>query len=123
MFHHIATNECAGSPKTSWRKMERYKKNKSTSVSATKRREEGSRRLTFAVDRNGPLSALTYAEELPDDGVVWSAPVDKEQIVMFEPGLCEALGVVHLLVESDDGSDVIFPKVWDVGLRGVQRVT
>lgn len=87
------------------------------------RREGGSRHLTFAVDRNGPLSILTYAEELPDNGVVWSAPVDKEQIVMFEPGLCEALGVVHLLVESDDGGDVIFPKVWDVGLRGVQRVT
>lgn len=87
------------------------------------RREEGSRHLTFAVDRNGPLGILTYAEELPDDGVVWSAPVDKEQIVMFEPGLCEPLGVVHLLVESDDGGDVIFPKVWDVGLRGVQRVT
>lgn len=102
--------------------MESYKKQINIRF-CKERREEGSRHLTFAVDRNGPLSILTYAEELPDDGVVWSAPVDKEQIVMFEPGLCEPLGIVHLLIESDDGSDVIFPKVRDVGLRGVQRVT
>lgn len=74
------------------------------------------------MDSNGPLSILTYAEELPDDGVVWSAPVDKEQVVVFEPGLGEPLGVIHFLVESDDGSDVMLPKVWDVCLRGVQRV-
>lgn len=84
--------------------------------------EEGSRNLTFAVDGDGPFSILTYAEELPDDGVVWSAPVDKEQVVVLEPGLGEPLGVVHLLIKSDDGGDVMFPKVWDVCLRGVQRV-
>lgn len=74
------------------------------------------------MDGNGSFSILAYVEELPDDGVVWSAPIDKEQVVMFEPGLCETFGVVHLLIKSDDGSDVMFPKVWDVCLRGVQRV-
>lgn len=74
------------------------------------------------MDGNGSFSVLTYVEELPDDGVVWSAPVHEEQVVVLEAGLGEAFGVVHLLVESDDGRDVVFPKVWDVRLRGVQRV-
>lgn len=74
------------------------------------------------MDGNGPFSILTDVEELPDDGVVWSAPVHEEQIVVFEARLGETFGVVHLLVEPDDGGDVMFPKVWDVCLRGVQRV-
>lgn len=82
----------------------------------------GSRNLTFAVDSHGSFSILADVEELPDDGVVWSAPVHEEQVVMFEAGLGEAFGVVHFLVESDDGGDVVFPKVRDVCLRGVQRV-
>lgn len=78
--------------------------------------------MTFAVDGDGSFSILTDVEELPDDGVVGSAPIHKEQIVVFEPGLSETFGVVHLLVKSDDGRDIMFPKVWDVCLRGVQRV-
>lgn len=41
---------------------------------------------------------------------------------MFKPRVCKTSGIIHLLVESDDGSDVVLPEVWDVGLRSVQRV-
>lgn len=77
---------------------------------------------TFAVDSDGSFCILTNVEELPNDGVVRCAPVYKEQVVMFKASLRETSGIVHFLIESDDSSDVMFPEVWDVGLRSVQRV-
>lgn len=72
---------------------------------------------------DGSFRILTDIEKLPDDGVVWRAPVHKEEVVVLEAHLCEAPGVIHLLVESDNGRDVVLPEVRDVGLRSVQRVT
>lgn len=86
------------------------------------REEEDSRSRTFAVNGDGPFSVLADVEEPPEDGVVWRAPVHKEQVVMFKAGLGETFGVVHLLIKPDDGSDVVFPEVRDVCLWGVQRV-
>ena len=74
------------------------------------------------MDSDGSFCVLADVEELPDDGVVRRAPVHKEQVVVLEARFCETPGVVHLLVESDDGGDVVVPEVWDVGLRSVQRV-
>lgn len=65
---------------------------------------------------------LADVEKLPDDGVVGRAPVHEEEVVVLEARLCEAPGVVHLLVESDNGCDVVLPEVRDVGLRSVQWV-
>lgn len=71
---------------------------------------------------DGSFRILTNIEKLPDDGIVWRAPVYKEQVVVLKAHLCEAPGVVHFLVESDDSRDIVFPEIWDVGLRSVQRV-
>lgn len=71
---------------------------------------------------DGSFRILADIEKLPDDGIVWRAPVHKEEVVVLEARLCEAPGVVHLLVESDNGRDVVLPEVRDVGLRSVQRV-
>ncbi len=80
------------------------------------------RNLTFAVDSDGAFCILANVEEFPDDGVIWRTPIHKEQIMMLKPRLRETPCIVHLLVESNDGCDVMFPEVWDVGLRSVQRV-
>lgn len=80
------------------------------------------RNQTFAVDGDASFCVLTDVEELSDDGIIRCAPVYEEKVVMLEPRLCEAPGIIHLLIKSDDGCDVVFPKVWDVGLRSVQRV-
>lgn len=65
---------------------------------------------------------LADIEKLPDDRVVGRAPVHEEEVVVLEAHLCEAPGVVHLLVEPDDGRDVVLPEVRDVDLGGVQWV-
>lgn len=80
------------------------------------------RNLTFAVHGDGSFRILTDIEELPDDRVVGGAPVHEEEVVVLEARLCEAPGVVHLLVESDDSRDIVLPEVRDVGLRSVQWV-
>ena len=74
------------------------------------------------MDGNGSLCILTDVEELPDNRIIWCAPVNKEQVMMFKAGVCETPGIVHLFVEPDDGGDVVFPEVWDVSLRSMQRV-
>lgn len=80
------------------------------------------RNLTFAVDSNGSFCVLTDVEELPDNGVIWCTPIHKEQIMMFKARVCKTSGIIHLLVETDDSGDVVFPKVRNVGLRSVQRI-
>jgi len=74
------------------------------------------------VDRNGSFGVLADVEELPDDGVGRCTPVHEEQVVVLKAGFRETPSVVHLLVESDDGGDVVIPEVRDVGLGSVQRV-
>lgn len=71
---------------------------------------------------DGSFRILTDIEKLPDDGVVGRAAVHKEEVVVLEARLCEAPGVVHLLVESDNSGDVVLPEVRDVGLRSMQWV-
>lgn len=78
--------------------------------------------LTFTVDSDGSFCILTNVKELPDNRVIWCAPVHKEQIVMLKPRLCETPGIVHLLVKSDDSCYVMIPEVWNVGLRSMQGV-
>lgn len=78
---------------------------------------------TFTVDRDGSVSILADVQELGDDGVVGRTTVYKEQVVVLEAHVCETLGVVHFLVEPDDGGDVVLPEVGEIGFRGVKRVS
>lgn len=77
---------------------------------------------TFTVDCNGSFSVLTDVEKRPNNRIIGCASIHKEEVLMFKPRVCKTSGIIHLLVESDDGSDVVLPEVWDVGLRSVQRV-
>ncbi len=42
---------------------------------------------------------------------------------MVEAGVCEAFGVIDLLVQTDDGGHIVFPEVREVSFRGVEGVT
>ena len=78
--------------------------------------------LTFAVDRYGALAALTDVQEALGDDVTGRAAVQEEQVVVAEASVCEALGIVDLLVEPNDSADIVFAEVGKVGFRRVQRV-
>lgn len=57
------------------------------------------------------------------DAVARRAAVQEEQVVVVEAGVREALRVVDLLVQPDDGRHVVLSEVGKVRLRRVQRVT
>ncbi len=75
------------------------------------------------MDSNAPVSSLADVQELGEDGVVGRAAVDEEQVVVREAHVCETLGVVHLLVEPDDGGDVVLPEVGEIRFRRMKRVS
>lgn len=79
--------------------------------------------FTFAVDGHSTVCALADVQETACDDVIGRAAVYKEEVIVVEAGVGEALAVVDLLVQADDGGHVVFPEVRKVGLRGVQRVT
>lgn len=78
---------------------------------------------TLAVDGHGSLRVLTDVQEAAYDGVVGRAAVDEEEVVVVEAGVGEALSVVDLLVQADDGGHAVLPEVGEVSLGRVQRVT
>lgn len=75
------------------------------------------------MDRNGSVCILADVQEFGDDGIVGRTAVYKEQVMVLEAHVCETLGVVHLLVEPDDGGDVVLPEVGEIRFRGMKRVS
>lgn len=78
---------------------------------------------TFTVDGDCSLRILADVQELGDDDIIGRAAVHKEQIMMTEAHICETFGVVHFLVETDDGGDVVLPEVREIRFGGVKRVS
>lgn len=78
--------------------------------------------LTLAVNSNSTISALADMQEAARDDITGRAAVHKEQVVMVEAGVRKALGVVDLLIEADDGGDIVLAKVGEISLGGVERV-
>lgn len=78
--------------------------------------------LTLAVDSDGTIRALTDMQEAAHDYITGCAAIHEEQVIVVEAGICEALGVVDLLVEADDSGDVVLAEVWEVSLRGMERI-
>lgn len=79
--------------------------------------------LTFAVDGHGSLCALTDVQETACDDVTGCAAIHKEEVIVVEPSVSETLGIIDLLVQTDDAGHVVFPEVWEVSLRSMERVT
>ncbi len=75
------------------------------------------------MDSNASVSSLADVQELGEDGVAGRAAVDEEQVVVREAHVCETLGVVHLLVEPDDGGDVVLSEVGEIRFRRMKRVS
>lgn len=78
--------------------------------------------LTLAVDSHSTMCALADTQETVHDPITGGAAVHEEQVEVVKASICEALGVIDLLVEADDGGDVVLAEVWEVGLRGMERI-
>lgn len=75
------------------------------------------------MDRHGAVCALADVQEAACDDVTGRAAIQEEEVVVVEAGVGEALGVVDLLVQADDGRHVVLPEVREIRLGCVQRVT
>lgn len=78
--------------------------------------------LTFAVNGNPSLGLFADGEKTLDDAVTGRGAVYEEQVLVIEPGVCEFLGFVHVLVEADDGGDPVAVEVREVVIRGMKGV-
>lgn len=67
--------------------------------------------LTFAVDCNCAFRSLADIKELFHNAVTRRASVNEKQISMVEAIIYETLGVVDLLVETNDRGDIVLAEV------------
>lgn len=74
------------------------------------------------MDGHRSVCALADVQEAPRDDVAGRAAVQEEEVAVVEAGVDEALGVVDLLVQTDDGGHVVLPEVREVGLGRVEGV-
>ena len=58
----------------------------------------------------------------PDNAITRSRTVNKKQVLVLKSCICESCCVIHPLVQSHDGGDIVGTKVRKVMLRGVQWV-
>lgn len=79
--------------------------------------------LTLAVDSHSSISAFADMQEATCDDITGRAAVHKEKVVMVETSVREALGIVDLLIEADDGGDIVLAKVGEISLGGMKRVS
>ena len=75
------------------------------------------------MDCKAALWTLRYRQELLKDGVAGRAAIDEEEIVMLEPRVREASGVVDLLVQPHYCGDVVFSEVGEVCFGSVVGIT
>lgn len=71
------------------------------------------------MDSYSSIRALTDMQEAAHDYITRGAAVHKEQVIVVKAGFCEALSIIDLLVEADDGGDIVLAEVWEVCLWGV----
>lgn len=76
-------------------------------------------RLTFAVHSHCSARALADVQEAAGDDVTGRAAIHKEQVIVVKTGVCEALGIVDLLIEANYGRDVVFAEIREIRLRRV----
>jgi len=72
---------------------------------------------------NRASSTFAYIKKSPDDVITRSSTVDKDEIVVLETGVSEALCLVKLVVEPNNARDAAFTKVFEVGFRRMNGVT
>lgn len=75
------------------------------------------------MDSDGTICAFADMQETAHDYIAGGAAIHKEQVIVVKASICETLGVVDLLVETDDGGDIVLAEVWEVGLGGMERIT
>lgn len=78
--------------------------------------------LTFAVHRHTAFWALANVQEAPHDEVAGRGAIHKEQVVVLETRVAEAAALIDLPVEPHHVGHMVLPEVWEVRLRGMERV-
>lgn len=74
------------------------------------------------MDSDSTIRALADMQKAAHDDIAGRAAVHKEQVIVVKASICEALGIIDLLVEADDGGDVVLTKVWEVSLGGMEGI-
>jgi len=74
---------------------------------------------TFTVNSYCPLGILREFQKLAHDRVTWCAAVDEEEIKVVETSVGKTPGIVYLLVQADNGRDIVFSEVREVGFWSV----
>lgn len=74
------------------------------------------------MNSDGTIRAFADMQKAACDDIAGRAAVHEEQVIVVKASICEALGIIDLLVEADDGGDVVLTEVWEVSLRGVERI-
>ena len=60
--------------------------------------------------------------DVPNDGITWSAPIHKEEVLVVKPAISEPPSFVEPLAEPDNGGHMVSSEVREVELRSVERV-
>lgn len=78
---------------------------------------------TFTVHSNGTLGIFTNIQKFFDYGIGRGAAIRKEKIIVVETSICKAFGIIHPFIQSNNGSNVVILKIWNISLRRMLVVT
>ena len=56
------------------------------------------------------------------NGFTWHTAVNKEKIMVVEASICKTACIIDLLVEPDNGGDIMLAEVGEVSLGGMEWV-
>jgi hypothetical protein len=69
------------------------------------------------------ISLLRYCEKSFQNAVTRCATIQKEQVSVIKSSINEPLSVIHPLVQSNNGRNLISSKVWKIELWSMQRIS
>lgn len=78
---------------------------------------------TFAVNGYGAFRLLGNTEKSQGNRITGCTAIVEEQIIMIEARINKSFGIVDLFIQPYDSRNVSFPKVREIGFRGVQWVS
>lgn len=71
---------------------------------------------------NSAVRHFAHTNELPHYVIGRTRAIDEVHVVVIEPGLSEAGGIVQLLIQTNHRRNIVSSKVVEVSLWGMQRV-
>lgn len=74
------------------------------------------------MNRNSSRGLFYDSDKHTNNLLAGTATVNKEQVDVLKTSICEPSGVVQLLVQSDDGCDVMLSEIREVRFRTMMRI-